>query len=171
MAIGGEFDAMLAVWDITSNQVACYCSCHRCMSAFCNAVVEDIAEEGREEENSGYNHLRRRLFHGTMMLGVDGASGEAGDRRLSSKRKSKGFDAPPAVKVGNAENETPYVEPPAPAAALQAAPAAEGAAAASGTQPTPLQPASKSAGGPEVAACARPCSPAPWRIGMKHWLQ
>jgi hypothetical protein len=85
------------------------------------------------------------------MLGVDGALGEAGDRRLSSKRKSKGFDAPPAV--GDAENETPTVEPPAPAAAPQAAPAAEGAAAASarpsGTPPMPQpeQPASKRASG------------------------
>jgi len=26
MAIGGEFGAMLAVWDIACNQVACYCS-------------------------------------------------------------------------------------------------------------------------------------------------
>ncbi len=36
--------------------------------------------------------------------------------------------------VGDAENETPDIEPPAYAAAPQAAPAAEGAAAASGTQ-------------------------------------
>ena len=79
------------------------------------------------------------------MLGVDGVSGEAGDRRLPSKRKSKGFDAPPAV--GDAENETPDVEPPAPAAASQAAPAAEGAAVACGTPPTPQLPASKRAGG------------------------
>jgi len=26
MAIGGESGEMLAVWDIASNQVACYCS-------------------------------------------------------------------------------------------------------------------------------------------------
>jgi len=26
MAIGGESGKMLAVWDIASNQVACYCS-------------------------------------------------------------------------------------------------------------------------------------------------
>ena len=48
------------------------------------------------------------------MLGVDGV---AGDRRLPSKQKSKGFDAPPAV--GDAENPTPGEEPSssAPAAA------------------------------------------------------
>ena len=28
MAIGGKFGEMVAVWDIASNQVACYCSSH-----------------------------------------------------------------------------------------------------------------------------------------------
>ncbi len=58
--------------------------------------MEDIAEEGRKKEN--YDNLCKRLseFHCTM-LGMDGASGEAGDRRLSAKQKSKSFDVPPAV--------------------------------------------------------------------------
>ena len=48
-------------------------------SAVCKTFVEDIAEESREEEN--YENLFKRLteFHCTM-LGVDGASGENGDR-------------------------------------------------------------------------------------------
>ena len=65
----------------------------------------------------------------SSMLGVDGASGEAGDRRLSSKRKSKGCDAPPALD--DAENPTPSEEPPAAAAAPTAAAAVDAAAAAS----------------------------------------
>jgi len=46
--------------------------------------MEDTTAEGKEEDN--YENLRERLseFHGTM-LGVDGVSGEAGDRRLPSK--------------------------------------------------------------------------------------
>jgi hypothetical protein len=74
------------------------------------------------------------------MLGVDGV---AGDRRLPSKQKSKGFDAPPAV--GDAENPTPGDELPAAAAAAPAP--ANCAAAASETQPTLLPPAGKRAGG------------------------
>ena len=31
MTIGSELGAMLAVWDIASNQIACYCSYHRFM--------------------------------------------------------------------------------------------------------------------------------------------
>ncbi len=70
--------------------------------------MENITAEGKEEDN--YENLRERLskFHGTM-LSVDGVSGEAGDRRLPLKRKSKGFDAPPAVD--DAENPTPGEEP------------------------------------------------------------
>jgi hypothetical protein len=72
------------------------------------------------------------------MLGVDGV---AGDRRLPSKQKSKGFDAPPAD--GAAENPTPGEEPSAAAAAPPAS--ADGAAAASKTPPTPPPPAGKRA--------------------------
>ena len=99
----------------------------------------DIAEEGREEEN--YKNLCKQLseFHCTM-LGVDSALGVAGDRRLPSKQKSKGFDSPPAV--GDAENPTPGEEPSA-AAPLASA---DGAAAASETPPTP-PPARRGAGG------------------------
>ena len=106
--------------------------------------MEDITAEAKEEDN--YKNLHERLFefHGTV-LSVDHVSRDAGDRRLPSKRKSKGFDVPPAV--GDAENETPDVEPPGPAAAPQAAPAAEGAAAASCTPPTLQPPATKGAGG------------------------
>ncbi len=142
MAIGGKFGAMLAVWDIASNQVACYCSCHHFMLIIFLCFLQDLCGGHQEEEN--YKHLRKRLFHDTMLC-VDCASGEAGDRRLSSKRKSQGFNEPPAV--GNAENETPDVEPPAPASAHPAAPAAEGAAAASCTPPTLQPPATKGAGG------------------------
>ena len=81
----------------------------------------------------------------SSMLGVDGASGEAGDRRLSSKRKSKGFDAPPALD--DAENPTPSEEPPAAAAAPTAAAAVDSAAASSETPPMPPPPAGKRAGG------------------------
>ncbi len=100
--------------------------------------MEDIAEEGREEEN--YVHLRKRLskFHCTLL-------GEAGDGRLSSKRKNKGFDAPPAL--GDAENAIPGEEPPAAAAAPTAAASVDTAASASETQPTPPLPAGKRAGG------------------------
>jgi len=35
MATSGEFCAMLAVWNIASNQVACYCSCHCFMLIIC----------------------------------------------------------------------------------------------------------------------------------------
>ena len=100
--------------------------------------MEDITEEGREEEN--YENRRKRLseFHCTLL-------GEAGDRRLSSKRKSKGFDAPPALD--DAENPTPSEEPPAAAAAPTAAAAVDSAAASSETPPTPPPPACKRAGG------------------------
>ena len=94
----------------------------------------DIAEEGREEEN--YEHLCKRLseFHCTLL-------GEAGDGRLSSKRKNKGFDAAPAL--GDAENATPGEEPPAAAAAPTAAAAVDAAPAASETPLTPPTPAGK----------------------------
>ena len=100
--------------------------------------MEDIAEEGREEEN--YEHLRKRLseFHYTLL-------GEAGDGRLSSKQKNKGFNAPPAL--GDTENATPGEEPPAAAAAPTAAASVDTAAAASETLLTPQPPAGKSAGG------------------------
>ncbi len=78
------------------------------------------------------------------MLGVDGAFGEAGDRRLSAKRKSKSFDVPPAV--ADAEPTADGEEPPAPSAAPQPAPAWEGTPAVSETQPTP-PPARRGGGG------------------------
>ena len=71
--------------------------------------------------------------------------GEAGDGRLSSKQKSKGFDAPPAL--GDAENATPGEEPPTAAAAPTAAASVDTAAAASETPPTPPLPAGKRASG------------------------
>ena len=100
--------------------------------------MEDIAEEGREEEN--YENRRKRLskFHCTLL-------GEAGDGRLSLKRKNKGFDAPPAL--GDAENATPGEDPPAAAAAPTAAATVDAAAAASETQPTLPPPAGKHASG------------------------
>ena len=107
--------------------------------------MEDITAEGREEDN--YENLHKRLseFHCTM-LGVDGASGETGDRKLSLKRKSRSLEAPPAL--GDAEDPPPGEEPPA-AAASPSAPAngAGGASAASETPPTPPPPAGKRAGG------------------------
>ena len=116
-------------------------------SAFCRTFVEDITAENREEEN--YESLRKRLseFHCTM-LGVDGASGETGDRRLSSKRKSRSLEAPPAL--GDAENPHPGEEPPAAAAAPPAptnGAGPGGASAASETPPTPPPPAGKRGGG------------------------
>jgi hypothetical protein len=67
--------------------------------------LEDIAEEGRERTARTFTRdcqcLSLSEFHYTM-LGVDGAKGWAGDRRLFAKRKSKSFDAPPAV--GNADS-------------------------------------------------------------------
>ncbi len=106
--------------------------------------MEDTTAEGKEKDN--YENLRERLseFHGTM-LGVDGEAGEAGDRRLSSKRKSKGFDVPPALD--DAENPTPGEEPPAAAAAPTAAAALDGAAASSETPPTPPPPGRRAGGG------------------------
>ena len=113
-------------------------------SAFCRTFVEDITAEGREEEN--YENLRKRLceFHCTM-LGVDSASGETGDRKLSSKRKSRSLEAPPAL--GDAE--PPPGEAPPAAAAAPPAPAdgAGAAAAASEEPPTPPPPAGRRAGG------------------------
>jgi hypothetical protein len=112
-------------------------------SAFCRTFVEDIAAEGREEDN--YENLRKRLceFHCTM-LGVDGASGETGDRKLSSKRKSRSLEAPPAL--GDAK--PPPGEAPPAAAAAPPAPAdgAGAAAAASEEPPTPPPPVSKRGG-------------------------
>ena len=113
-------------------------------SAFCKTSVEDITAENKEEEN--YENLRTRLaeFHCTM-LGVDGASGETGDRRLSSKRKSRSLEAPPAL--GDAE-PSPGEAPPAAAAAPPApADGAGAAAAASEEPPTPPPPAGKRGGG------------------------
>ena len=75
---------------------------------------------------------------------MDGASGEAGDRRLSSKQKSKSFDVPPAVADGGPEADGE--EPPAPPAAPPAAPA-QGPATASETPPTPQPPAGERPGG------------------------
>jgi hypothetical protein len=117
-------------------------------SAFHKTFLHDIAEEGKEDEN--YEILRKRLteFHCTM-LGVDGATGEAGDRRLSGKRKSKGFDEPPAVGDADPPGQDPLPnaqEPPAAAAAPAPDPAAAGAAAASEEPPTPPPPAGKRGG-------------------------
>ena len=98
--------------------------------------MEDIAEEGREEEN--YENRRKRLseFHCTLL-------GKAGDRRLSSKRKNKGFDVHPAL--GDAENATPGEDPPAAAAAPTAAATVDAAVAASEIPLTPPPPAGKRA--------------------------
>jgi hypothetical protein len=106
-------------------------------SAFCKTFVEDITAEDKEEEN--YENLRKRLceFHCTM-LGVDGASGETGDRKLSSKRKSRSLE----------DAEPPHGEEPPAAAAAAPAPAdgAGAAAAASEAPPTP-QPTRRGGGG------------------------
>ena len=108
-------------------------------SAFCRTFVEDITAEGREEEN--YENLRKRLceFHCTM-LGVDGASGETGDRKLSSKRKSRSLEAPPAL--GDAEQ--PHGEEPPTTTEAPPAPA-DGAGGAAEAPPTPPQASSKRA--------------------------
>jgi len=111
---------------------------------FLQDLVEDITAEGREEDN--YENLRKRLceFHCTM-LGVDGASGETGDRKLSSKRKSRSLEAPPAL--GDAE-PPPGEAPPAAAAAPPAPADGAGAAAAAAEEPpTPPPPAGRRAGG------------------------
>ncbi len=68
MVIGCEFGTMLAVWDIASNQVAYYFSCHHFMLIICLCILQDLCEGHWEEEH--YKHLCKLLFHGTM-LGVD----------------------------------------------------------------------------------------------------
>ena len=42
MAIGGEFGTVLAVWDIASNRVTCYCSYHRFMLIICLCFLQDL---------------------------------------------------------------------------------------------------------------------------------
>ena len=102
--------------------------------------MEDITAEDKEEDNTTRTFARG--CPSSTMLGVDGV---AGDRRLPSKQKSKGFDAPPAL--GDAENATPGEDPPAAAAAPTAAATVDAAAAASETPPTPPPPAGKRASG------------------------
>ncbi len=44
LMIGGEFGEMLAYWDITSSQVACYCSWHCFMLIIFLCFLQDLCE-------------------------------------------------------------------------------------------------------------------------------